>query len=893
MFSDNFTLGMRIGVPKQDCRLDRGSAVSLSVSYTDSTVRPVYFGLLMYLLFLLSSPRLPAQQSFDTDSVAPERFIAVHGRKAVVMGYASSGLELWAYPLQLINGYELGFRSSGETTEIKASTVLRRVTYEPEAITRTYIGPDFVVREKLFVPLNEQAILFTYTVECRHSIDVVIHFTPVLDLMWPLSVGGQNTHWDPAASAYLLAEATHKYHAWIGSPAVISHDEVLNSAQPGTLGNQLVFAVRAGGGANRSATVVVARNDDGSSPAARMRDLINGETKLETEARDHYTNLLAGNLRIETPDNAVNQQLAWAQIALDQAWVCNEVLGCGVVAGYGPSRGGRRPQYAWFFAGDGLIAIDALVNSGNYDRAQKTLAFIAKYQDARTGMIWHELSQSADPADWATRYPYMFVHVDITFDYLTTVDHYISASGDTKFLDQNWPGLEAAYHYCESLLDATDGLPRIPSTKEGGNEQDRIADDLNLSTSWVDASAAFARLARLSGHTPLAEEAMQLSEKARSSVAHRYWDDQRNFWIDGYDQSGHPVFRRSDSAVHLVSILDRRRSQSILDQVASSDFETDWGTRGVAASSPRFDPGSYASGSVSPVSTAAVASAFWSEHRPYTAFPIWRALVPWGTLDSMGHMHELLTGDFYHQQTESVPEQTWSSAAFLSSAVHGLLGLATQAQTNSLEFSPHLPANWDRMSVSNIKVSDGNVAMTITQRPGELQLQAENSGSPVKLLFSPQIPTGAHLNGVDVDGKPVHARLDAHEQDTHATVTFTLPKGKSQCLIRYEGGVSVSVRQPGPLVGESSKAIKLTAVTYQAANLVLKADVSRDATNSIIELRTTEKPLQALGAQLTPVSPGLYDLTVDPVAKEMDQAGPTAEFRHIQIVVDFAHRAGK
>jgi glycogen debranching enzyme len=872
------------------------SAVSLSLSYTNSTAKPVYFRLLIYLLLLLSSPRLLTQQSFDTDSVAPERFIAVHGRKAVVMGYASNSLELWAYPLQLINGYELGFRSPGETTETKASTVLRRVTYEPEAITRTYIGPDFVIREKLFIPLNEQAILFTYTVECRHSIDVVVHFTPVLDLMWPLSVGGQNTHWDPAASAYILAEATHKYHAWIGSPAVVSHDQILNSAQPGTLGNQLAFAIRAGGDTNRSATVVVARNDDGSAPAARMKKLIAEETKFEAEARNNYDNLRANNLRIETPDNAVNQQLAWAQIALDQAWVCNEVLGCGLVAGYGPSRGGRRPQYDWFFAGDGLIAVDALVNSGNYERAQQALAFIAKYQDAHTGMIWHELSQSADPADWATKYPYMFVHVDITFDYLITVEHYISASGDTKFLEQNWPGLEAAYRYCASLLNADDGLPRIPSTKEGGNEQDRIAEDLNLSTSWVDASAAFARLATLSGHAPLAGEAMRQSEKARNSIARRYWDDQRNSWIDGYDQSGHPVFRRSDSAVHLVRILDQRRSESILDQVASSDFETDWGTRGVAASSTRFDPDSYASGSVSPVATGAVASAFWSEHRPYTAFPIWRALIPWGTLDSMGHMHELLTGDFYHQQIESVPEQTWSSAAFLSSAVHGLLGLVRQAQTNSLEFSPHLPTGWDRLSVSNIKVSNGSVAMTITQLPGELQLQTENSGTPVKLIFSPQIPFGAHLSGAELDGKPVNARLDAHEQDTHATVTFTLPKGESRCLIRYEGGVSAGVKQPGPLVGEASKAIKLTAVTHQAANLVLNADVRRDASNSTIELRTTDKPLQAHGAKLTSVSRGLYELTVDPVVKELDQtktASTASEYRHIQIIVDFARRAGK
>ena len=852
--------------------------------------------LLVWLIVLLHSLLLPAQLSFDTDSVSPQRFVAVHGRKAIVMGYAATGLEMWAYPLQLISGYEPGFRPAGETTEITASALLRRVTYEPEAVTRTYIGPDFIVRERLFVPLDEQAILSTYTVECRHSIDIIIHFRPVLDLMWPASLGGQNTQWDAAASAYVLADGTHRYGALIGSPGVVSHDQIFNSAQPGTPGKQLAFSIRAGGENNRSATVVVARNDEGSRPAERIGDLLRAETKFETEARQHYANLLANTLQIETPDSAVNQQLAWARIALDQAWVCNQVLGCGLVAGYGPSRDARRPQYAWFFAGDGLIAINALVNSGDYDRAQEALAFIVKYQDAHTGMIWHELSQSADPADWATRYPYMFVHVDLTFDYLITLERYVSASGDTKFLQQNWAGVEAAYRYCGSLLNTDDGLPRIPSTKEGGNEQDRMTDDLNLSTSWVAASAAFARLARLGGHAPLAEEATRLSGKAKSSVARRYWDDSRNSWIDGYDGSGRAVLRRSDSGVRLVGILDQRRSESILDQVASSDFETDWGTRGVAASSSRFDPDSYASGSVSAAGTAGVASAFWSAHRPYSAFPIWSSLVSWGTLDSMGHMHELLTGDFYHQQVESVPEQTWSSAAFLSSAVNGLLGLVRKTQANRLEFSPHLPSAWDRISIKNIKVSGGNVAMTLARVPRGLELQTENSGSPVELFFSPEIPLGARLGGAELDGKPVEVRTEAHQQDTHAALRFTLPTGKSDCLIRYEGGVSVGVKRPDPLVAESSKAIKIVSVAYEGTSLVLQADLSRDASLSTIELRTNEKPLQAHGAKLSVLSDREYELFVDPAlaldAHKVDSPAnpaPAARgYRHIEIIVDFA-----
>ena len=529
--------------------------------------------------------------------------------------------------------------------------------------------------------------------------------------------------------------------------------------------------------------------------------MLSAETRLETEARSHYEQLLASTLRIETPDQAVNQQLAWAQIALDQAWVCNEVLGCGLVAGYGPSRNARRPQYAWFFAGDALIAVEALVSSGDYERAQQALAFIAKYQDARTGMIWHEISQSADPADWATRYPYMFVHVDITFQYLTAVERYVSATGDTQFLQQNWRGLEAAFRYCASLLNAVDGLPRIPSSKEGGNEQDRLTDDLGLSTSWVRASSAFASLASLSGHAALAEEATRLNEKARSSVARRYWGDQRDTWIDGYDQTGRPVFRRSEAGVHLVAnrILDQRRSQFILDQLASSDFETDWGTRGVAASSGQFDPASYASGSVSPVGTASVASAFWSEHRPLTAFSIWSGLLSWGTLDSMGHLHEVVAGDFYHQQTESVPEQTWSSAAFLSSAVHGLQGLEREAQANRLAFSPHLPSGWDRIRVGNIPVPGGRLAMTLIRAPNGLELQIDNSGGPIDLVFSPEVPLGAHLRGAELDGKRVDVQTQENAQDEHANLRFTVPARKSHCVIRWWG--LAQCEQPCALVG--------------------------------------------------------------------------------------------
>ena len=253
----------------------------------------------------------------------------------------------------------------------------------------------------------------------------------------------------------------------------------------------------------------------------------------------------------------------------------------------------------------------------------------------------------------------------------------------------------------------------------------------------------------------------------------------------------------------------------------------------------------------------------------------------------MGHIHELLAGDFYHQQVESVPEQTWSSAALLSSAVEGLLGLERDADTNGFKFSPHLPANWGSISVRNVKVPGGNMGMTLTRVRNGLELEIENSGSPVDLLWAPEIPIGAHLSGAELNDKPVNVRLEEHAQDTHATMNFKAPHGKSRCLIRYEGGVLLSLSSAAPLLGEPSQRIKITSVAYKPASLVLGADVSRDALNSTIELRTDQKVLKVRGAKIRLISDGVYELLVDPAGNPVPAAG---EYWHTEIVVDFAAR---
>jgi glycogen debranching enzyme len=801
--------------------------------------------------------------SWEAAPTQPSRFVAVHGRRSAVFGYSENGLEVWAYPLQLVDSFGVAFRPQPGTTAIEGQTILRRIEYTPESVTRIYVGHDFVVHEKVFVPLDAPGAIVTYEVDGVRSVDIVVRFTPVLNLMWPGGFGGQEAQWKSEVSGYLLAEPLHRYTGLIASPDIVAHDETPNAARQVGATRGLAFTIRPN--KDRKAVVVLAAGVSGEDPSPVARQLLSDRAALESTAAQHYQDMLAQGLEIDTPDARVDRALAWSQIALEQAWVCNPDLGCGQVAGYGPSRKARRPQYDWFFAGDGMVTLHALLAAGRYERAREELEFILKFQDRKTGMMWHELSQSAGVLDWR-QYPYMFVHVELSHDFIATMAEYYAVTGDLQFVKKHWNAVQAAYRYCQTLLDPRDGLPRIPSGKQGSNEQDPLSDELTLSAGWVAASEAYAALATATGRQSIARAALDTSKRARQAISARYWDERRTFWISGHTRSGAPVMDRDIRPITVVqqSLFSAEQHNIVLDQIAGADFQTDWGTRSKAESDPTYDPNSYAGGSVWGLGTSGVASTYWSEHRPATALPIWSALIPWSSLDSPGHLHEVLAGDFYHEEVESVPEQIWSSAAFLTASVQGLLGLHADGVTRQLEFAPHLPAVWDKVILRRVRIGDSRIDIELTQAVGEMALRITNEGAPVKLAFDPELPLGARVLTAHLGEREVPATLAQHAQDTHAHVGLDLPRGESVLRLAYSGGVAIIAPTPGPVLGERSRGMKIVGVSLKDRTYTLAID-RLAAAPTTFELRTPWKIAAVQGAQFEALTPSSYRLTIPAV----------------------------
>ncbi|HET7063737.1 MAG TPA: hypothetical protein VFI49_05630, partial [Rudaea sp.] len=233
-----------------------------------------------------------------------------------------------------------------------------------------------------------------------------------------------------------------------------------------------------------------------------------------------------------------------------------------------------------------------------------------------------------------------------------------------------------------------------------------------------------------------------------------------------------------------------------------------------------------------------------------------------------GHIHEVLAGNYFRPQTESVPEQTWSSAGLLDAALRGLFGIEVRAAQNTLLLHPHMPAEWDEISVENIRLPHATLAFTLRHDPGNVDLELRNAGEPAEVEFSPEIPLGAEVVEAQCGGAKVTAGVTSNAQDTHAQLKFTAARGESHCRLRLAGGVSIVLPAPAAQIGDASTGIKLTRLRLHGRELALDADVHARGVNHF-RLQTPWKIKSVSGASFKAVPNAVYEVQL-PRSRQSD-----------------------
>jgi glycogen debranching enzyme len=706
-----------------------------------------------------------------------QRFLASVGKRGFLFSMGGEGIEGYLYPFQVFHDLRVRFRMEGSNKPIYGAAIAQGAKVTPVEVTRFYAADGLRVRETLFVPRDQPVLMILYQVESEKPVNIEVAFRPDLDLMWPAGIGGQGYSWDDAARVFRIDEPSDTFHACIGSPDTVLHSDPTDRTEPWNSDRKLSFELRA----NPHQVVPVFATvglRGGYDASALYGQALREYPSWRQQEESRYQVLRSQRLQIVTGDVETDQAMAWATVVLDQAEACNPDLGCGLVGGYGPTWPTRRPQYAWFFAGDGLLTTWALEAENAHDQVVRELDFARKYQNTETGAMWHEIAQSAAYVDWFHRYPYIYRHTDISPLYLLAMRNIWRSSADSALLNASWPSLEAAWRFCVSHVDAGDGLMVIPPEQSGvnENESDRTEKELPLELVWAAGADAFAELADALGKAALADEAHRASVRAKLSLQ-QFWDPARHYYFEGLLAGGRRFSRETASPVWGVwqGLIPPQQLAMVLDRLSEPAFRTPWGIRSIPADDPSYQPDSYAHGSVWPLTTSNYVLAALAAHRPEQASPMWQALVKQSVLGSPGHLPEVLSGASYRSLDVSVPEQTWSSAALITATVRGILGLDPDAPRNSLRFEPHLPPGWSRVTIANFQLGPRRLTFTCRQNATEVDLSVTNDGAPFELEFAPMLLSPRKIKAL-VNGKTNPAVVHPEPHDTHAVVKTTVRK---------------------------------------------------------------------------------------------------------------------
>ncbi len=713
-------------------------------------------------------------------------FFDVVGRRAAVFGYENQPFEVWTYPLKILKDFRLSFQIEGYSPiPVEGLDVMTAIEVRPEATILTYAHAAFTVRQILFAPLDEPGVVMLLDIDTALPLNVIATFRPDLALMWPAGLMTAGVGWDETDGAYYFVEETQRFVGVVGSPSAREVSLEPYQEEPKDLPAQMVIAVTPETAATHLVPLVVAGSVEGRAAAqTTYRKLLAEAPQLYTQTAQHYADLLANTVQVDTPDDRLDAAFTWAKIGTDKGLATNPFLGTGFLAGFRTSGNSERPGFAWFFGRDALWTAFATTAYGDLAATRTALDFLKQFQRA-DGKIPHEISQSAALLPWFEAYSYPWNSADATPLFVIVHNDYYQATGDRAFIEKNWDAIKAAYRFTKGT-DA-DGNDLIENTEAGhgwieGGVLYPGHEEIYMQGLWMEALASIAILAGVMDEPVLAGEARALRERVKAATEATYWvADEGYYAFSTRSPATAPAAGRlweEDTVLPAVPLwwhtLDDARAQQALDHIGSGALATPWGTRILSKNSPAYDPLSYHYGSIWPLFTGWAAMGAYRYDRPHVGYQALMANVLLTYQDALGYVTELLSGDYNTAFGRSSHHQIWSEAMVATPLVRGLLGVEARDGGTALHVAPQLPADWDAVAVRQVPVAGGAFDLALARGAGQLRLTAERTlGLPgdTRLVAAPAFPRDADIQSVEVNGQPVNFVLEEAGDVQRARVT--------------------------------------------------------------------------------------------------------------------------
>ncbi len=795
-------------------------------------------------------------------------FFDVVGKRSAVFGYEHRSLEAWAYPLKILDDFELFFRLEGYPLEFRGADLAVEIAVRPEATTFTYSHAAFTVRQIIFAPLDEPGIVMLIDAHSALPLSIRASFRPRLKLGWPAGLMTGNLYWDERERVYYISEETKRYVGIIGSPAAREASVMPYQEEPRDVpASLLIEAPSTEAQRAQFIPIIIAGATRGRGEARAIYDkLLGAAQSLYEKNVSYYERFQNETLAIKTPDERLDEAFRWAKVGIDKGMVTNPLLGSGLVAGYRTSGESERPGFAWFFGRDALWTALAINSYGDFTTTRTALEFLGKFQRA-DGKIPHEISQSATLVPWFTDYEYPWASADATPLYIIAHADYWRARGDRQFLQANWDSILKAYRFSAATDRDANGLIENTEFGHGWVEGGGLYpphEEIYMQALWIEASRALAEMAEALKDSRTTALARAAAERTRAATEQSYWLPARGFYAFAtyrpvpheqrvadpgpnrairqrrMDELGRARIIDEDTVLPAVALwwqtLAEERAQSEIDHLGSGRMATDWGTRIISNESQLYDPLSYHHGSVWPLFTGWAGLGAYRYGRPHVGYQALMANALLTYQGALGYVTELLSGDWNAPFGRSSHHQIWSEAMVVTPLVRGLFGIEASAGGTALRFAPQLPANWDYVEARRVAAGGARYDLTLKRADGRLVVTIERSdssptgitsseaGGALRITVAPFFPLDARVREVTAQGRAARFEIRRTGDVQSAEVSLDLSQSKMEVVFVYDEGTEVygETKAPAPGAGNSGLRILRSHADANALRLVLE-----------------------------------------------------------------------
>jgi glycogen debranching enzyme len=565
------------------------------------------------------------------------------------------------------------------------------------------------------------------------------------------------------------------------------------------------------------------------SAETTYRKLSNSYSQLLSASRDYYQTYLNSHVSLDLPDPVLQQAYQWAQVSVLQGLVKNPFLGTGLVAGYRGSGDDQRPGYAWFFGRDALWTALALDAEGDFATTRAALQFLGKYQRA-DGKVTHEIAQGASFVPWFQSMPYAYASADATPLFIIATDDYVRRSGDTQFAREAWDKLWLAYKFIVSTYDSS-GLPRNDGIGHGwveGGPLLPVRTEIYQSGVVTQALKSLASLASIVGKQDVSSATTAEFESKQVLLNRAFWMTEQKRYAFGLDLAGRQVDTPSVLAAVPMwfGLLDNEKAASMITRLNQPDIQSDWGMRIIPSTSPKYEAAGYHSGTVWPLFTGWASVADYKYHDAFSGFSNLRTNALLTFDGSLGHVTEVLSGNYYQTLATGSPQQVWSSAMVISPILTGLFGLQVDSLAHHVEFDPHVPANWTRFAIKHVQAGECTLDFSYRKVVNMLTLEIQHTGGVCNLDFSPALSPRTHVLSAELNGHPVVFQMRANETDQHVSIPLNVKAPVESLVIHLKDDFGLSQEFALPSLGSESDGMRIVSENWSEGEDLLTLNAS-------------------------------------------------------------------